>query len=111
MLQFARVSVKFQAPVTSHVKTKNLSIILLLFLQGSHSSVPKLKINLGGRMDSSANNGDRERTSSSSRHSSRHSHKHHRKHKKSKKSRHRDSDDDDDDVVELSDDSDEDYRG
>ena len=92
-------------------KVKKLSIILLLFLQGSHSSVPKLKINLGGRMDSSANNGDRERTSSSSRHSSRHSHKHHRKHKKSKKSRHRDSDDDDDDVVELSDDSDEDYRG
>merc|ERR1712083_141924 len=51
--------------------------------QGSHSSVPKLKINLGGRPDGSANNGDLKSSSSSSRHSSRHSSHHkssHRKH-------------------------------
>jgi len=95
--------------------------------QDSHSSsVPKLKINLGSRIDKneSANNGDLR--GSSSRDSSRkHSHKHHKHSKeksshhkssssssreKSKKSssrhRHDDSDDDydeDEELVELSD--------
>lgn len=94
--------------------------------QDSHSSVPKLKINLGSRIDrnESANNGDLR--GSSSRDSSRkHSHKHHKhskekshhkssssssrgkeKSKKSSRHRHDDSDDDydeDEEIVELSD--------
>jgi len=59
--------------------------------QDSHSSVPKLKINLGSRIDKneSANNGDLR--GSSSRDSSRkHSHKHH-KHSKEKSSHHKSS--------------------
>jgi len=65
--------------------------------QGSHR-VPKLTINLGRPIDGS--NGG---VSSSK--------KHHKKHKhKKKKKRHIDSDEDDDDVVELSNDSDADYR-
>lgn len=93
--------------------------------QDSHSSVPKLKINLGSRIDKneSANNGDLRGGSSSRDSSRRHSHKHHKHSKershhksssssKSKKSsrssRHRDDDSDDDyeedeEIVELSD--------
>lgn len=89
--------------------------------QDSHSSVPKLKINLGSRVDrnESANNGDL-RGSSSRDSSRRHSHKHHKhskekshhrsssssKSKKSSRRRHDDSDDDyeeDGEIVELSD--------
>ena len=72
--------------------------MFLVPLQGSHR-VPKLTINLGRPVDGS-NGGV---TSSSKKH------KHKHKHKKKKK-RHLSSDEDDDDVVELSNDSDADYR-
>ena len=73
----------------------------VLSFQGGHR-VPKLTINLGGRIDGS--NGG---LGSSKKH-----HHKHRKHKKSKKKHrsHGDSDEDDEDIVELSNDSDADYR-
>ena len=66
--------------------------------QGGLNKVPKLKINLGERVD--ANGGKK------------HHHKHHKKHKKKKRRHYDDSDEEDDDVQEVSeDDSDEDYQG
>ena len=72
-----------------------------IFAFQASNRVPKLTINLGPRCDSGSNGG----LSSPAK-------KHHHKHKKHKKKRKRqiDSDDEDDDVVELSNDSDEDYR-
>ena len=76
-------------------------LIYIIFLFQASNRVPKLTINLGPRCDSGSNGG----LSSPAK-------KHHHKHKKHKKKRKRqiDSDDEDDDVVELSNDSDEDYR-
>ena len=83
--------------LTFHIILWNSWHKISLLLQGSHR-VPKLTINLGRPIDGS--NGG---VSSSK--------KHHKKHKhKKKKKRHIDSDEDDDDVVELSNDSDADYR-
>ena len=85
--------------LTFHIILWNSWHKISLLLQGSHR-VPKLTINLGRPIDGS-NGGV---TSSSK--------KHHKKHKhKKKKKRIIDSDEDDnDDVVELSNDSDADYR-